>query len=140
MLVAGTIVGVVVLAVLIAVFMRLRQDDHIGELLNKRRSSSKIVCRADYVEGLEHMPVALALTDDAFYYENADLQANLDLPRIEEIEYDSETATGHPVDGRVLRLRSHGHCFEFVLDEATAKQWQAVLPTHHMDDAQQAAS
>jgi hypothetical protein len=130
----ATAVGVVALAVLIWVFLRLRTQDQIVELMRKRKASSKIVCRANYMEGMGRIPVALALTSDAVFYENADLQASLDLAQIDEIEYDDETATGHSVVGKALRLRSHGHCIEFVLDEATAREWEKLLPPHHMDE------
>jgi hypothetical protein len=129
-----TAVGVVALAVLVWVFLRMRSDDLIGELMTKRRGSSRIVSRAHYLEGMEKFPVALSLSSDAVYYENSDLQASLDLARIEEIEYDDETATGHHVPGKALRLRSHGHCFEFLLDNATAAEWQKLLLPHHMDE------
>jgi hypothetical protein len=129
-----TAVGVVALAVLIWVFMRLRSQDQIVELINKRKASSKIVCRANYMEGIERIPVALALVGDTVFYENSDLQASLELAQIEEIEYDDETATGHSVVGKALRLRSHGHCFEFVFDEATAREWEKLLPARHMDE------
>jgi hypothetical protein len=139
-LVAGSIVGMIVLVVLVTVFMRLRKDDQISVLIAKRKATSRIANRAEYVEGMEKMPVALALTSDTIYYDNEDLQASLELAHLEEIEYDEETATGHQVHGRVLRLRSHGHCFEFILDEPTARQWQALLAPRHMDDRAEAAS
>jgi hypothetical protein len=129
-----TAVGVVALAVLVWVLMRLRGQDVLGELTAKRRGSSRIVSRAHYLEGMERFPVVIALTADTFYYENADLQASLELAQLDEIEYDDETATGHHVDGKALRLRSHGHCFEFLLDNATASEWQKVLAQHHIDE------
>ena len=81
------------------------------------------------------VPVALALTDSTFYYENPDLEASLDLNQLEEVEYDDETATGHSVAGRVLRLRAHNHVFEFTLDMAISKQWEAALPPRRLDQA-----
>src|SRR5258708_32960111 len=105
----ATVVGLVVLVGLIVLFMRTRARDLIEDLMNKRRASSKMVSRADYVEGLEHIPVALALTDDTFYYENPDLNAMFEPRMLDEIEYDDELATGRPVDhgGGEMRLRSH---------------------------------
>jgi len=130
-----TVVGVVVAAALLWAYLRMRAKDHIEELMAKRRGACRIVSRADLLEGLEKIPVSLALTDDALHYENLDLQATIELRRIEEVEYDDETATGRAVAGKALRLRSHGHAFEFLLDPATARQWEQLLPPHHMDEA-----
>ncbi|HKO02574.1 MAG TPA: hypothetical protein VJ032_12820, partial [Thermoanaerobaculia bacterium] len=111
-----TIVGLAVTAVLVWIYLKFRSHDVLEAIAVKRRASSKIVTEAAYVEGLEKIAVIVALTDDAFYYENADLQASLDISQIDEVEYDDETATGHAVaSGRALRIRSHGHCFEFIL-------------------------
>lgn len=125
-----TVVGVVVLAVLVVVFLKMRQRDIIAALLEKRRASSKLVTRADYVEGAELIPVAMALTSDSIYYENTDLEASFELSRIDEIEYSDELLTGknHGDDVRVLRLRSHGAAFEFLMDRAEARKWEAALP------------
>lgn len=126
----ATVVGVLVLAGLIVVYLKLRQKDIIGALLEKRRNSSKLVSRADYVEGAELIPVAMALTNDSVYYENTDLEASFELNRIDEIEYSDELMTGknHRDNVRVLRLRSHGTAFEFLMDRAEAAKWQAALP------------
>ena len=67
-------------------------------------------------------------------YENPDIEASLDLNQLEEVEYDDETATGHHVTGKALRLRSHGHCFEFLLDDATAREWAKLLPPHQFSE------
>jgi hypothetical protein len=128
-----TIVGVVVLAALIWIYLQMRSKDRIEEMLMKRRPSSKIASRAALLEGPNRIPVALSLAGETICYENADLDACLELPHIEEIEYDEETATGHAVHGRVLRLRSHGHAFDFEMDPATAKQWEAALPAKHLE-------
>ena len=124
-----TVVGVAVLAVLVVVFLKVRQKDLLGALVEKRRSSSKLVTRADYVEGAELIPVAVALTNDSLYYENPDLEASFELNRIDEIEYSDELMTGknHRDDARVLRLRSHGQTFEFLMDKADAQKWEATL-------------
>lgn len=125
-----TVVGVIVLAVLVVVFLKVRQGDLLGAIMDKRRGSSKIVSRADYVEGAESIPVAVALTNDTFYYENPDLEASFELARIDEVEYADDLMTGknHSADSRVLRLRSHGTTFEFLLGKAEAEKWQALLP------------
>ncbi|MEO8381126.1 MAG: hypothetical protein ABI779_15805 [Acidobacteriota bacterium] len=125
-----TVVGLIVLAVLVVVFLKVRQGDLLGAIMEKRRSKSKIVSRADYVEGAEAIPVAIALTDDTFFYENPDLEASFDLNRIDEIEYSDELMTGkkHAADAHVLRLRSHGTTFEFLLNRADTDKWRSMLP------------
>jgi len=125
-----TVVGLIVLAVLVFVFLKVRQGDLLGEIMEKRRPNSKIVSRADYVEGAEAIPVAIALTEDTFYYENPDLEASFDLVRIDEIEYADDLMTGkrHTADSQVLRLRSHGTTFEFLLSKPDTVKWQSVLP------------
>jgi hypothetical protein len=125
-----TVVGVIVLAVLVVVFLKVRQRDLLGAIMEKRRASAKLVSRADYIEGAESIPVALALTNDTFYYENPDMEASFDLNRIDEIEYSDELMTGknHGEDCRVLRLRSHGTAFEFLVDKTESRKWEASLP------------
>jgi len=124
-----TVLGVIVLAGLIVWYLKLRQQDILGALLEKRRGSSRLVSRADYVEGAELIPVAMALTNDSLYYENPDLEASFELNRIDEIEYSDDLVTGknHRDDTRVLRLRSHGQTFEFLMAKADAQKWEAAL-------------
>ena len=129
-----TVVGLVVLVALIVIFLKVRMKDLVEEHVRRRSAGSRVCSRADLVEGIERIPVALALTDDTIYYENPDLQASLELRRIDEVEYDDETVTGHGVTGKALRLRSHGHTFEFVLDSETARKWEMALPAHRIDD------
>src|ERR1051325_641299 len=130
-----TVVGLVVLVALIVLFLRIRVKDLVDEFVKRRSASSRVASRADFVEGRDRIPVALALTDDTIYYENPDLQASLELQRIEEVEYDDETATGeHTGVGKALRLRAHGHTFEFLLDPETARKWQTALPPHRLDE------
>jgi hypothetical protein len=131
-----TVVGLVVLAGLIVLFVRTRAKDQIEDILNKRRPNSKLVSRADYVEGLERMPVALALADDRFYYENHDFEAQFDLRMIDEVEYDDELATGRNVDHgcRALRLRSHGTTFEFILAADVCAKWMEALPPRRANE------
>jgi hypothetical protein len=130
-----TVIGVVVLAILIWIYFRLRSRDHVEQLLAKHRAASRVCSRACLLEGMEQIPVALALTAESINYENSDLQASIDLSVIEEVEYDDETATGHTIAGRVLRLRAHNHVFEFILDLPSAKQWEAALPARRLDRA-----
>lgn len=130
-----TVVGVVVLAILIWLYFRLRSNDHVDEVLTKQKTSARLCSRACLLEGMEQIPVALVLTAESINYENRDLQASIDLSVIEEVEYDDETATGHTIAGKVLRLRAHNHVFEFTLDLAAAKQWEAALPPRRVDRA-----
>lgn len=124
-----TLVGLAVLVVLVVIYMKLRSKDHLGELMDKRRASSTLVTRADYVEGREQIPVALSLSADTLYYESPDMEASFELNRLDEIEYADDLATGRDVHNcRVLRLRSHGATFEFLLDKADAGKWMAALP------------
>lgn len=126
-----TIIGLVVLAVLVVVFFRTRRKDQISAMIEKRRASATLVSKAEYANGIVRMPVALALTSDAVYYENPDMEASLELARIDEVEYDDELTTGKAIEhtSRVLRLRSHGTPFEFVLPAADATRWQQALPS-----------
>ncbi|MGA8810000.1 MAG: hypothetical protein WB973_19185 [Thermoanaerobaculia bacterium] len=130
-----TVIGVVVLAILIWFYFRQRSKDHVEEVLAKHKAASRVCSRACLLEGMEQIPVALALTTDSINYENRDLQASIDLSVIEEVEYDDETATGHTVPGKVLRLRAHNHVFEFTLDLPSAKQWESALPARRIDRA-----
>ena len=125
-----TVAGVAVLAILIWYFMRTRRQDMLADITLRRKQSSKLVARAQYVEGLESIPVVLSLTEDTFYYENPDLNALFELNRIDEVEYDDEFATGRavPAGCRALRLRCHGAMFEFLLSNADVPQWMAALP------------
>jgi len=124
-----TLVGLAVLIALVVIFMKLRTKDHLGALMDKRRASSTLVTRADYVEGRDQIPVALSLTADTLYYESPDMEASFELSRLDEIEYSDDLATGRDVHNcKVMRLRSHGAAFEFLLDKADASKWMAALP------------
>lgn len=131
-----TIVGLIVLAGLAILFVKTRSKDLVEDIMKKRRPTSRLVTRGSYVEGLEHIAVALSLTDDTFYYENPDLEAKFERSRIEEVEYSGELATGRPVvhGCSVLRLRTHGAAFEFILSAEDCAKWRAALPAHRMDE------
>lgn len=95
----------------------------------KRRASSRLVSLGEFVDGNRTLAVALALTDLTFYYENADMQASLDLQWIEEVDYDSALGSGRTVEGgQVLRLRCVRQVFEFILRHQDVAMWQAVMP------------
>lgn len=130
-----TVVGLAVLAVLVVVFLKVRQKDLLEAIMKKRQADAKVVSRAEYVEGANSIPVAMALTQNAIYYENPDLEASFDLDRIEEIEYSDDLATGRTVHAgkHVLRLRSHGATFEFLMDDADEKKWEQALPARRID-------
>lgn len=103
--------------------------DRIASFIERRKTSSRMVSRGELVDGNRHMTVALALTDSTLFYENADLEASLDLEWVREIEYDTELVTGQVVpEGRVLRLRSSSRTLEFVLPAETVTRWNVMLP------------
>src|SRR3954453_10978668 len=74
-------------------------SDRIGLLNDRRRATSGLVSRGEFVDGNRHMAVALAVTQSTFFYENSDMQASLDLQWVREVEYDTELATGAAVAG-----------------------------------------
>jgi hypothetical protein len=129
-----TVAGLVVLVALVFLFLRTRPTDGLTSLLAKYQPSAKLASKAAYAEGLHQYPVVLALTAERIHYVNPDLDATLDLAAIDETEYDDELATGRSVQGKVLRIRSHGHTFEFVLEPETARQWMTALPPRRMQD------
>jgi len=104
-------------------------SDRIAKYMEKRRTTSRIVSRGEFVDGNRHLAVALAVTDSAFFYENSDMQASLDLQWVREIEYDTELATGAAVaGGKVLRLRCYSQTFEFVLPNDVVARWHMMMP------------
>jgi len=103
--------------------------DRIRALNESRRSTSRLIGRGEFVDGNRHLEVALAVTQSTFFYENADMQASIDLDWVREIEYDTELATGTtPPTGKVLRLRSNSQTFEFVLPDDVVARWHLMLP------------
>lgn len=129
-----TVVGVVVLAALIWLFIQTRSKDLLDEILVKQRATAKAATKAEFLEGPNRIPVALCVMADRVAYVNPDLDAFLEMKNIDEVEYDDETSTGRSVHGRVLRLRSHGHSFEFELDPQAAKMCEAALPAKRMSE------
>jgi hypothetical protein len=108
-------------------------SDRLQLFSDRRRSSSQLVSRGEFVDGSRHLEVALALTDVAFYYENEDMEASLERQWIHEVEYDDELSTGQGVgDGTVLRLRCFSQMFEFILPHDSVRQWETLLPPHRM--------
>jgi len=121
--------GVVVVAVLGWNLVRRFGSDRIGALMDKRRATSRFVCRGELVDGNRHLDVALAVTQSTLFYENAQMQASIDLQWVREIEYDSVLATGAtPSAGKVLRLRLDSRVLEFVIAADVMPRWHLVLP------------
>lgn len=115
-------------------------SDRLGKLNDRRRATSKIVSKGEFVDGNRHLPVALAVDQSTFYYENADMQASLDLQWIREIEYDTELATGTTVEGsKVLRMRSGSQTFEFVIPNDIVPRWHMMLPARRVINAAEPA-
>lgn len=125
----NTIVWLAATAVFVIMFLRVRRRAARRwqtRWVERRRDTSHIASAADYVEGAERIPVVLYCTDDTIYYENPDLEASFELARVDEIEIDDELVTGRTVEKgfRVLRVRSHGAIFEFVIKTDIAEQWR----------------
>lgn len=107
--------------------------DRIEAFTATRRPTSLLVSRGEFHDGSRTMEVALALTGSTFFYENADMQASIDLEFVHEIEYDTSLSTGIDVlAGKVLRLRCHSQAFEFVIPNDMAARWQTMLPARGM--------
>jgi len=124
-----TIAALVAVAVLGWNLYRRFGTNRIAAFNERRRAGSKIVSRGEFVDGNRHLGVALALTQSTFFYENADMQASIDLQWVREVEYDTELATGAAITaGRVLRLRSQSQTFEFVIPHELVTRWHMLLP------------
>ena len=116
-----TVVGLVVLVALIWFFMRTRQQDLIDEMMDEAQGVLEARHRARTTsKGWRRSRSPCRSTDDCDLLREPRPRGSFDLPQIEEVEYDDELATGQAVDAgcRALRLRSHGHTFEFVLRPA----------------------
>jgi hypothetical protein len=125
------VILVPLLAVLVWILAKRLASDRLQLFSERRRGSSRLVSRGEFVDGSRHLPVALALTDVEFYYENSDMQAFLERQWIHEVEYENELSTGQSVgDGTVLRLRCFSQTLEFVLPRDVVRQWQTFLPPH----------
>ena len=138
---AWIIVAAAVFAVVLGwnLFRRFGSD-RIQELNERRRPTSRLVGRGEFVDGNRHVDVALALTRSTFFYENREMQASIDLQWIREIEYSAELATGGRMpDGKVLRLRSQSQTFEFVLPDEVVPRWHMMLPPTRVIEPQAAA-
>ena len=122
----GAAIVVVVLAFVL--FNRFRSDP-IVSFTERRRPTSQVVSRGEFVDGNRHVPVALAVTPSTFFYENDSMQASVDLEWIREVEYDTNLITGaHIGSGKVLRLRSDRQTFEFVIPDDSVARWRDAVP------------
>ena len=105
--------------------------DRIAQLNEQRRDTSKVVSRGEFVDGNRHLDVAISVTQSTFFYENAEMQASIDLEWVREIEYDNALVTGAATHGgRVLRLRTDSQAFEFVIPADAVSRWTTMLPPH----------
>lgn len=108
---------------------RRHAASRIEALTDKRRATSRMVSGGEFVDGNRHLKVALALTGSDLVYENADMEASLDLRWIREIEYDTSLTTGQTVaGGKVLRIRCFSQLFEFILPNDVVARWHTMLP------------
>lgn len=130
------IAAVIVVAFLGWILVRKSRAGRLEAFNVKRRPTSRMVGRGEFVDGNRHLEVALAVTQETFFYENADMEASIDLQWVREIEYDTELATGTtPLHGKVLRFRSNSQTFEFVLPEDSVARWHMMMPPRRMAQA-----
>jgi hypothetical protein len=124
-----SVVAVVAIAVLCWILYRRAGAFRIAALTDRRRKTSRMVSDGEFVDGSRHLNVVLALTETDLFYENADMEASVDLRWVREVEYDTRLATGHAVEGgKVLRVRCFSQVFEFVLRDDVVARWQQMLP------------
>jgi hypothetical protein len=110
--------------------------DHLQKLNDGRRAGSVLVGRGEFVDGNRRLDMALALTNTALYYENASFHASLDLEWIEEVDYDTQLATGRTVTGgTVMRLRCDRQVFEFVVPDDAVTAWKTAFPARRKAEA-----
>lgn len=113
-----------------SLFKRLASD-HIEQIMEGRRATSRLVSRGELIDGNKHIPISLALGELAIYYENQSMQASLDLDWIEEVEYRADLITGrYAGEERILMLRCFDQAFEFLVPSEALPQWQMMLPAH----------
>ena len=104
-------------------------SNRLTAFTEKRRATSRMVGRGEFLDGNRQLEVALALSGTSFFYENSGMQGSVDLQWVREIEYSTDLATGVTVrNGRVLRLRSQSHTFEFILPTDDVARWYMMLP------------
>ncbi|HEU4886673.1 MAG TPA: hypothetical protein VFV49_02220, partial [Thermoanaerobaculia bacterium] len=78
-----------ILAIGVVVFLswnlyRRLGADRITAFIEKRRATSRMVGKGEYVDGNRHLEVALSVSQSTFFYENADMQASIDLQWVRE--------------------------------------------------------
>lgn len=130
---------------LLAILVWLLAKVHAAGLLTRfndgRRGSSRLVGRGELIDGSRHIPVALALSDSTFFYENDDIRASLGLEHVREVEYESESSTGTMADGgKFLRFRCFSQVFEFLIRDDEVARWETVLPAHRRGEPADAPS
>jgi len=115
-------------------FYRSRENDRFDVFMQPVPATG-IRSRAQWIDGANHVRVALSLQSEKISYQNSDVDGSIDLRDVDEVEYGSDLMTGGIANGAVLRLRSHGRAIEFVMDVASADQWSQHLPPHRMNES-----
>jgi len=116
-------------------YHRSRVADSFSTVMSQRPATATVYSRAQWIDGANHVVVALGLEPLQITYRNHDFDASIDINRIDEVEYASDLVTGGIAHGAVLRVRAHGRAIEFVLDSAAADEWSRALPPHRFGDA-----
>ena len=129
-LIAGA--AAVVAAALVWWYRSLRERGRIASMAKRTAAGAALFSWAQLIDGSKQVSVALSLREGRLKYQNAEVDGSIDVHDIDEIEYVSDLMTGSMAAGAMLRVRSHGHAFEFALDVATAERWCHSLPPHRL--------
>ena len=95
-----------------------------------RDQSSRGLCsRARLIDdGPDPIPVSIALLRSRIAFFNAQFSRTVELDTVDAVEYMSDLVTGDIADGALMRVKSRGHDFDFVMDTAAARKWSRALP------------
>jgi hypothetical protein len=127
---AAAVIIVVVLFVTVIVLSRKWLAVRRLEARAQRRAeTSRIASVGQWLRGDELVPIVVALSDAAFYYENDGFSGFLDLEWLNHVSYVDRLSTGELIGNqRVMRLLCFKQPFEFVLQPKSVAEWKAMLP------------
>ena len=96
---------------------------------SRRDQRTRGLCsRARLIDGPDPIPVSITLQRSRIEFFNAQFARTVRLDTVEAVEYMSDLVTGDIADGALMRVKSRGHDFDFVMDTAAATEWSRALP------------